>query len=242
MKFDNPASRLHAVLTKICSNPTRSHCKSAWKDTLNIDSEDDILLVSKIGKVLTLPEKAINLLQEFYPNTPSLWTNWEDDISKAFLHQNLTGELGTFKQHINSHTLNYLSLAGDMIENHFKIELIEVDKLNDLRNKFNELINELLSSNLDVKLKKYIISHLKDIVEAIDDYNIMGALPILNSVESSIGHAFLNQNYKDFLSKNDMGKKMLELLSATADLVTVATAMPQLSMVVTALITQIPAN
>ena len=87
----------------------------------------------------------------------------------------------------------------------------------------------VLSSEITPDLKKYVIHHLRKILTAIEEYKISGALPILDAVESTIGHAYLDTSYRNFLTSSEVGAKILETLAATANVVTVAVGIPQLA-------------
>ena len=87
----------------------------------------------------------------------------------------------------------------------------------------------MLSSDIDIEVKKYLIRYIRKILTGIDDYFLTGALPILEAVETAVGHANIDKKYKTFLTDTEFGKKILDTLAATANVVTVAVGLPQLT-------------
>ena len=89
--------------------------------------------------------------------------------------------------------------------------------------------SSVLQSDSDSELKKYIIHHLRQILIAIDEYKITGALPILDAIESTIGHAYLDKKYYSFLKDTDIGKQIVVTLGVAANLVTIAVGIPAIT-------------
>jgi hypothetical protein len=67
---------------------------------------------------------------------------------------------------------------------------------------------------------------------SIDEYRLTGALPLLDAIDTTIGHAALEKNYKSFLTDTELGKRLLDTLSSMANVVTVAVGIPQLTVAI----------
>lgn len=69
-------------------------------------------------------------------------------------------------------------------------------------------------------------------IVSIDKYRLTGALPLLDAIDTTIGHAFLENGYKSFLTDTELGKRLLDTLGSMANVVTVAVGIPQLTLAI----------
>jgi hypothetical protein len=229
MQYDNPAARLLSVLTDGRNIGPAEPCRKAWAGLLNTQKDDQPLLISRIGKLMSLPQEIIDRTKELYPNQRPTWNHWSSQVNAGFSAQNLNGQWQTFIQHFDDHTLTYLSMSAELLQAKSTIAHVDLDKLIDLRNDINDLLNDVLGSQIAPEFKKYVVHHLRKILISIDEYSITGAIPILDAVESTIGHAYLDKEYRTFLKNTELGAKIMETLAATANIVTVAVGIPQLA-------------
>lgn len=54
---NNPAGRLHAILTKLSNSNQAGFIYQAWANALDVDQNDYPLLTSRIGEVFSLPQQ-----------------------------------------------------------------------------------------------------------------------------------------------------------------------------------------
>ena len=120
-------------------------------------------------------------------------------------------------------------MSSDLLEAKSSIKQLDVAKIAEIRSTINDLINAVVQSDSESELKKYIIHHLRHILIAIDEYRITGALPILDAVESTIGHAFLDKEYYNYLKETDTGKQIVTTLGVVANLVAIAVGIPAIT-------------
>lgn len=226
MEYDNPAARLLSILSEGKKIAVGDPCRRSWAKLLETRESDAALLVSRIGKLMGLPQDIIDQTIELYPGQPPTWQHWSSQVNTAFSTQNLNGQWQTFIQHIDGHTITYLTMSASLLESKSSIKQLDMSRINELRKTVSDLINNVINSDAEASLKKYIVHHLRKILNAIDEYKITGALPILDAVESTIGHAYLDQDYKSYLTGTEMGKQILDTLGAVANLVTIAVGIP----------------
>ena len=229
MQYDNPAARLLSILTAGKNIATNEPCRKAWFGLLDTQKNDHALLMSRLGKLMSLPQEIIDQTKQLFPNQRPTWDHWSRQVNAGFASQNLNGHWDSFINHIDDHTLTYLAMSADLLESKSSIGSLDLDSLVDLRTNINELLDIVLASETPNDIKKYVVHHLRKILTAIEEYKITGALPILDAVESTIGHAYLDSGYRSFLTSSDVGARILETLAATANVVTVAVGIPQLA-------------
>lgn len=227
MQYDNPAARLVAILADGKKIRRTEPCRQAWEGLLN--TNDQALLISRLGKLMSLPQEIIDQTKDLYPSQRPTWIHWSSQVNAGFSSQNLNGTWETFIQHIDNHTIDYLAMSADLLQAKSTINQLDLDTLLDLRKSIDALLHDVILSETPQELKKYIIHHLRKILTSIEEYKITGSMPILDAVESTIGHAYLDQGYLKFLKDTELGARILETLAITANVVTVAIGIPQLT-------------
>lgn len=237
MSHDNPANRLLSILEAGWLENKKVVCREVWGKLLDATG-DSALLMSRMGKLMELPALIIESLRESYPGRKNSWTHWVTQVRKAFEAQNLDGPWETFINHIDDMSLNLLRLSSELIEAKSPQNNLSEEDLAGLRLKLTELTEDILASDLDHDLKKYLVRALRRLVNAIDEYQITGGAEIVDAVEATIGHAIVSPTYRDFLKDKDLGAKFVTTLSLMANAVTVAPALKELASSVAGLLTK----
>lgn len=228
MNYDNPAARLLFILERGKKIPANMNCRNAWQQLIG-PTDNNAMLISRLGKVMELPEQAINAIKDGFPNQGNTWSHWEAQVNQAFMVQNLNANWDTFINHIDAHSINYLKLASDLLQSKSNTKTLEGDQLLSVRADIQKVYEDILSSDLSDEIKKYVVRYLRKILIGIDEYQITGAFPLLDSIETLIGHSAIDKSYHSFLTNSELGKRILDTLGAMANLVTVAVGIPQLS-------------
>lgn len=226
---DNPAARLLAILEGGENIQANTNCRAAWHKLLNVPDGDAPLLMSRLGKVMELPQQIICIIDDHFPNQGNSYNHWSTQVNRGFAQQNINGHWDSFWQSIDSHTLNYLKLCADLIQTTTPTTLLNEDTVEEIRAKIDQLLNELLEGDFESEFTRFLSRALQRILIAVDEYRISGAVPIIESVETVFGHAFFDEAYRKQVSNTEFGKKMIAVLSSVASSVTIALGIPQLS-------------
>lgn len=236
MNYDNPAARLLALLEKGRTMDPNENCRVVWQRLLEVKNNNS-LLMSRLGKVMELPELSVNAIKELFPNQRDTWSHWVSQVNKGFMTQNLNDRWLTFFQHIDEHSITYLHLASELLQAKSNTNLMPSDELLALRNSLQAIYDEVMESETGDEIKKYLARNLRKLINGIDEYKLTGAIPLLDSIETTIGHVHIDAKYKSFITDTVLGQKLLDTLGAMANVVTVAVGIPQLSQAI-ALITK----
>jgi len=230
LNTDNPARRLLHILQEGKDKPHDSPCEEVWFELLEVEDEYEnrAVLRSRLGKVMALPEKIVNQMQYHYPNQNSTLKYWIEKINTAFFTQNLDAGWGEFNDHIDKHVINYLSMSADLLDGKGNTQILEADKLLEIRETINDLLTGILEEDIDEHFKAYIVHYLRKIIVAVEEYKISGATPIVESIAQTLGHSTLDEKYKEGLFKTETGKKITTVLAAAASIVTICVGLPQL--------------
>ncbi|MBO6227521.1 MAG: hypothetical protein J6N68_07640 [Shewanella sp.] len=100
-----------------------------------------------------------------------------------------------------------------------KTTIPEEEKLKSIKEKSDSLIEDLINNNMiEPNVRAFMIKQLRKIIEAIDYYQIYGNEGLINILEESIGHAFTNKKYEDFL-KSDESSSWKEYLAIVSSII-----------------------
>ncbi len=228
MNYDNPAARLLSVLEKGKILPPTANCRVVWDELLE-SKNDSSVLMARLGKLMELPHLVILALREEFPEQGDTWSHWEAQVSAAFMVQNMHANWDSFITHIDDHSLRYLKMASAMLQAKTNTKLIIEADLIAVRETLDAILVEVLATDMPSEVKRYLVRNLRKIVNSIDEYELTGALPLLDAVEITLGHAAVDKQYKSFLTDTELGKRLLDTLGSMANVVTVAVGLPQLT-------------
>lgn len=235
MNYDNPAYRLLAILEKGKTFKENRTCRECWEELLGVQG-DSALLMARLSKVMALPHQVVQEIRVAFPNHGNTWSHWEGQVSAAFMVQNMHAEWKTFNQNIDAHTLTYLKFAAELLNSRSQARLLSEEEVTAVRTSVSAVLQEVLSSTLVTALKTQIARCLRNILEALDEYRLTGGLSVLQSAEVALGHASLDSEYKSFLTDTELGRSVLDAISAAANLLTISLSLPALTVALTPLL------
>lgn len=221
--MDNSAQRLLTLLEAAKAYPNPQHsAQSAWRAVFELDDALDI--PQKLGALLVLSGQAAREVVEIDPATEQAVRHWRSQI----FHMCTYGHGALWKEvaaHIDIHTLEYLRLQARLLEYANPTKSIAKESLDNARLALEDAIDEIRQSDLESLLKIRIIERIREIVIAIDNYEITGQKAVFDAFKLSI------IDLGDQLSKNDLpGKaKLREGLAVIADLMNVASSSASLA-------------
>lgn len=227
MKYDNPAGRLLLILKQGKNIPAHRNCIEVWFEILKTDNHTDMFC--RLGILMQLIKETASIVLEEFPDEGEAVGHWSGQLKSAFINCTLQGQWASFIQHIDTHSLNYLASESKLLNLKSNTKSVIDTDIQIIRDDLSNIYDDVLSSDIDIEVKKYLIRYLRKILTGIDDYFLTGALPILEAVETAVGHANIDKKYKTFLTDTEFGKKILDTLAATANVVTVAVGLPQLT-------------
>ncbi|WP_151174267.1 hypothetical protein [Sulfuricurvum kujiense] len=229
MIHDNPAERLLKILQDGKNENVNAPCRAVWARLLNVEITDHALMMSRMGKVMELPNQIISELKEKFPNQSNTYEHWSKQLSHAFLLQNINDKWDTFIKHIDNHSIAYLQLSANLLQSKSIISLIEKEKLNEIREKIDNLYKEIIETDLDEKVKEFLLRAMQKILVSVDEYNISGSIPIMDSIDMVFGHMVVNDEFRNEMNKTPITKTLFERLSDVANIVTVSQGLTELS-------------
>ncbi|HHI1427429.1 hypothetical protein [Escherichia coli] len=122
-------------------------------------------------------------------------------------------------------------MLSDLFETRGAHAAIEANETEALLVKIIELRGDIRSSELSSAMKTMLLRQLSQLQEALESYSISGIEPVMDAVQSTLGLAVIDPEYKEEIksgSGSQFGDRISSLLGDIANVVTVAGALPSL--------------
>ncbi len=242
LKIDNPAQRLLDILEAGKTYSQGTNCREVWVLLLQAQLNNEQHLLSRLARVMELPGRIVQVREDHFSALRGKSMYWKSCVDNAFVSQSLNNTWQSFMQHIDARTLSELSMLSDLFETRGAHAAIQSDEIDALLERLTELRNEIREADLPLTMKTLLLKQLSQIQEALETYSISGVEPVMDAVQSTLGLAVLNPEYRQEISKGTdsrFGEKISDLLSDVANVVTVAGALPALTVAVSNALTYI---
>lgn len=214
VRIDNPAARLHLFLISTKTGEARSKMtREVMRHHLNMPGAPDHHIYGLVG----LPDQIDALLREHFSGRR--WTHWLEKVNDCFSRINLNAHWSSAIDTVDDRALTELEMIATLFETKGQIALLEQSEMDVFRDKINELKNDVIHAELSSEMRKTILHYLSKINSAIESYQVTG-------IESALGRAALNEEYRNALKETGTGKKLGEVISLVANAVTIAQGIP----------------
>ncbi|MRT06976.1 hypothetical protein GJV05_03010 [Pantoea agglomerans] len=224
MNTDNPASRLHKILMIAKAQRNDHPHKVVWRHALDLGNCSDSKLYAQLGKVLALPEEIDLWLEENYPHKN--WGAWKSAVESAFSQIHLNGQWASSANHLNDRAMTELDMISTLYEIQGGLKPVSKEDINKFIAKINEIKVEVCDSDMSVDMKKNFLKYLNKILDALESYHITGVVPIMEAVESAIGHTAVDPEYRESLKKSGTGEEIVKFLVSVIDAVASVQGLP----------------
>lgn len=225
MKIDNPAARLHLFLVKTHTSENRQKLtREVMQTHLNMPGASDQHLYRGIAGLLSLPDQIHDILHEHFAGRQ--WTHWLGKVNECFSKINLSSQWSMTISVIDDRALTELEMIATLFETKGQITLLDQVEMDVFREKINALKNDVITTNVSAEMRTTLLHYLNKILGAIESYQITGVEPIMDAIESTIGRAAINEEYRNALTETGIGKKLGEIVSLVANAVTIAQGIP----------------
>lgn len=224
MTVDNPVARLQYLLEEGRRIDTTANCREVWMQLLNAEEQDELMF--KLANVMLLPKQIIKVLSDNL--TPDLWqtNHWEAQVNGAFFKQSLNGQWSTFIGNITENAMGELRLLQTIIHVKGEHKSINEEQMSTYKMELMLLLEEIISSDINKVVKEKICKYLRKVISAIEDYQISGCEPIEDAVNTLVGNAVFDKEYKGFLSDDKLGGQVIKVIGALADSVSISQGLP----------------
>lgn len=222
--IDNPVARLRSLLEAGKAIPGHLNCRETWMNLLEASTEDELMF--KLGIAMQLPQQIKKVLADNLD--PELWQtkHWEVMVKQAFFEQNLNGRWDTFIDKINETGIGELRLLQTIIHVKGEYKSLTDNDMLDFKMQLSLILEDIIASDINKAVKDKICRYLRKIITSIEDYQISGIEPIEDAVNTLVGNAAFDKEYKNFLSDDRLGGQIIKVIGALADCVAIVQGLP----------------
>lgn len=231
LKIDNPAQRLLDILTTGKATASHLSCRQVWQKLLKVPEKNEQLLITRLGRVMGLPSRISQVLQDHFPEPRWQSVHWRERVEAAFFAQEMNGKWEKFISHINDQAISELGLLSMIFETRGSHSSIDMNEINSLLEQIIELRSDIRSAELPATMRTMLLRQLAQLQEALETYSISGIEPVMDAVQSTLGLAVIDSEYREEIrpgSGSKFGDRISSLLGDVANVVTVAGALPAL--------------
>ena len=229
MKLDNPAARLLNILEMGLEHKKEKNCREVWCELLDTKVGDNATLMGRIGKVMSLSTDIMESLNNIGGVKVDRYLHWVTPIENAFIKNNLNGTWQGFRDHINPHVINYLSMTSDLLSHKTPESVLEKTSLDSILNNTRVLIDEVRESDLPDKIKEFMVKQLYRVCLSVEEHMINGAESVSNAVEAAFGYGLLHSEAVELAKTNPTAKKFWQNMANIALIVSISTGVLQLA-------------
>ena len=165
--------------------------------------------------------------------------HWCQPVERAFSDSNFSGQWADFSKHLNEHVFNYLTMTSDFLSLRAPQAILPINEVDKISSGAKELISEIEAAELPENIKLYMLTQLKKVLVAADDYKITGSKEVVQIVEETFGHAILKNNLVKPVENHPIAKKFWAYMANAAVITTIATGALDLAPAVSKLLPDI---
>lgn len=220
---NNPAGRLYNLL-KEREKPSfqKMKVRDVWCVLLGVGVNDTPILLRRIAKVIALPSLIEQQIKQNENIDHSVYLKWLPKVANAFKRLNLEAPWTNFIKPIDDTVVYGLEICSEQLSRKQPETIIKYDEIKKIQGEIDELLHEITSSNIDKYLKEYLTTHIKDIMDAIEEYELEGIVPIRKALESTIGAMVIQPEIHQEIKVTKLNKKFWTILRKVALIVSLA--------------------
>lgn len=224
---DNPAGRLHNILTSALRFQRQKTSREVWSNVFEIAPDDTSRLLSLYGKLIDLIGHAREGVDQLEDVQKTIYMQPFDEIDQAFSYFNLDASWQPTRDHLTDATMRSLAFAADTLARAHWTAEIEQAELDKLLKEVNSLLETVLGADVGEELKSYLVESLQDIQRAIIEYKIRGVDGLQEALERSIGATMRHADAIRAAKGEKPVKKWFEILGKLDAVVSVALKVKQ---------------
>ena len=191
--MDNPARRLHLILSRALQNANSNHkVQDMWAKTLNVPADDRALLLRRLGVVVALSGKIVEELRRRDDLDPELFQKWRPQVEAVLTALNFQQSSDWVKNSLDNASMVSLEYCAHALKQSTKE--LKTEELAELLSEIEDVVIELQETKLDERVKEYILERLREIRAAIENYEYGDSVSLTRTTEACVGSYVTNQD------------------------------------------------
>lgn len=225
---DNPAGRLHALVTGFKRNASQHQAYVAWAATLGMQGDLSRLL-DALSMVLELPSEVEAEIDRVDPDEfdRDSVMRWHGTISPVFSNMLFSGEQSSqVANKISDAAMGSLESCSFVLHRHRRQQVLsegDIDRIRSLVADLTAAIEDDLEA--EYELRTFLLRHAKAMARALDHYQIVGTLELEDALDQAVGA--VQRRGGEFESKGYTRREAWKRFAALAAGVLVVLQVPQ---------------
>lgn len=222
-KINNPAERLHELVSKAKRHPEPAQPAHLWANVFDIsvgsnaiNSDELEAVVERLRQFRTLIDNTEKGLREFQDVDPRYHEPF-DPIRKVVFTSlmGLTNNLNGLLNPVTERHMTLLELAGGEWSRRMPEPKIDDKQLQEILKQAQELLEAVKNaSDIGEDLRKVILSMIASIEQAIQEYRIIGPAALEKGIVQVLGQLHWNRHILEKTPEGSKGGKLLKRVGA----------------------------
>lgn len=228
---NNPAARLLnfvGTLRGYAINNKTQKTATALSIVLGIREDDVAGLLERVGKILGVPREIREQVRSIKDVDQNLYLRWLETVEMLLAALNLNASIAMFADRLPQAILDEGQFCADLLSRTYPERVIASDQLRAVRKEVEDLKSTVVQSELDLPLKRYLIEHLRAIVNAIDLYDILGPSEIEATLNRTLGSVLTDLNRAERIKESSVGNRFWEVVLRVSQLVEIGSGLAQI--------------
>ncbi|KAF0221139.1 MAG: hypothetical protein FD174_637 [Geobacteraceae bacterium] len=205
-KKNNPAGRLHAILTQALNSPGSTSTLQMWSQVFDIPLQEKTELFLRISAMHQLVDDVKSRISSLDDVNVELHLSRFPQIEVVVKATNYDVPWDSYKPHLSDGVMLNLAYCAETLSRYDETPIEENDLL-DLKKDIDELFEKILKAPLDGQLKTVILDLLESIRRSISEYKIRGADGMRKTLAYCMGMIVQNtQLFEKEASKEEVGR------------------------------------
>lgn len=226
---DNPAGRLHALLSSLrrSANPQSVSSMQAWADLLGVPYQDLVGYTSAMSDVLQSSADAAARIESLEDVDVDLLLRWQEKTEVALANSLALGgsPVNQVLAQYDETTLSQLEFCSYELHRRYRDRSISADKLDELIGRLIELRADVESeeANFPVEVRGLLLMHLSEMETALRRYGLTGIGGLEAAFDRTVGHLCRRPDLGSQATQSTVWPKVAATLAAISLVVTTAT-------------------
>ncbi|HFT6991826.1 TPA: hypothetical protein ACGRQA_001132 [Stenotrophomonas maltophilia] len=173
MTATSSTAALFEILSKIKSHRSGGDFYTAWRQLF--DTPDNNSVLRELGLLFPMVESATLEASSAAIGFSGRSTNhWRTQVLSAITSATGHNNWEQFRNGIDSHTLGYLELQANLVQNISADQPLSEEKLGEALDQLRNALTQIGLSTLAIEVKAILLRRIRELISAIEDYRFTG--------------------------------------------------------------------
>ncbi len=191
---NNPAGRLHDLLTSAQSQSPRETSRKAWASVFGVEENNTGALLNMLADLIDLVDESKRQIGRLSDVDHAIYLKPFGRIERLLSNVNLDAPWEQWKTQLDETTLYGLQFGADQLSRTSGFTHIKNADLAQLQKDVEALISQVMESGLPNNLVALVLRNLEAIQHALLAYRVRGIEGLEQEIERSVGSMILHKS------------------------------------------------